>query len=162
MMRRMRRLLMLCVAGVALAGCGGATITSKGKNTIKADLARQTGVPVTAVTCPGSVKDQKGYSFTCQATFQASETEPVEVTETGSNGGIIFRLGAIVALSVQSDIQQRLTSGGVKAAALCPQHQPITVGTSFACSLTPPVGAARHVKVTITSAAGATRLQLVR
>jgi Domain of unknown function (DUF4333) len=77
---------LLTVAALLVAGCGGDVDKDKAQEQIKAGIAAQGKADVKYVKCPGGVKAEKGATFQCEALI------PVNVTQVDENGNIRWQI----------------------------------------------------------------------
>jgi hypothetical protein len=77
---------LLSVAALLVAGCGGDVDKDKAQEQIKAGIAAQGKADVKYVKCPGGVNAEKGATFQCEALI------PVNVTQVDDNGNIRWQI----------------------------------------------------------------------
>lgn len=156
----------VAVASVALgAGCS-ATVkqvdTSKIEQAIGSQFSKQGGTPITNVSCPDTVDAKKGDVFTCTATFQDGDQEPVKVTQTDDHGHVLAKLVNLPVTSIQNQIKRAFGRQGLNVSAECPVKIAERKGNDFTCTITSTAGDTAKVAVTQLDDSGRVRFKLVR
>jgi hypothetical protein len=88
----MRPFVPAVLGALALAGCGGTTVTidhTVVENGIEAGVAQQQHV-LSTVSCPPHIVAKKGRHFVCTATLATGRQVPVSVTATDSKGNVRY------------------------------------------------------------------------
>jgi hypothetical protein len=150
---------------LVLAACsatGKRLDTDQIERTVKAQFSEQTGVPVSAVSCPDHVDVKQGATFTCTATFSNGEQEPVRVTQTDGDGHVFARLTHLVVDKLQNAIEAKFARKTGPVSVECPREIPQRKGNTFLCTVTDSGGHVGKVKVTQLDDRGRVRYRLLR
>jgi Domain of unknown function (DUF4333) len=155
----------VCAGCSFQASCGGKTLNmDNAKKFVGSSLAREVGQEPTEVTCPDSVKMEKGKSFDCTAKFggptatvtMRQDDEEGNVTVTSITGILISKKAeAVIAKEVSSQVKAEITvdcGDRVRTAK---------ADEKFSCTATDPNGSKAQIDVLVKDAAGNVSWKLI-
>ena len=114
--------------------------------------------PITKVSCPDDVKQEKGDTFNCTIKAENGATGKVKVTQQGGNKfvytlvpGSLQVPGSVVEKQVAQELDQK---GSPNATVNCPDNIIVKVGTYVVCDVTSENGVKGTVKFTFSDSSG--------
>jgi predicted secreted protein len=86
---RFARVLAVATLALAAAACTPPLDTNGLEDTLKDQVAKDTGATITTVDCP-DVKAEAGGTFECTATDDSGATFVLKVTQTDDQGNVVY------------------------------------------------------------------------
>ncbi|MGI8595025.1 MAG: DUF4333 domain-containing protein [Solirubrobacteraceae bacterium] len=171
MISRTSTLLALLALAALVAGCGTKTLKKGEIEGFVSKTAKDQGVAVESVDCPGDVEAKKGESFKCTVKARGGKEAEINLQQASDDGKVRVQSGQFAALlgedggspgtpsgakldvdkveqaiteNVSSESQGRLTASSVD----CPAEVPIEAGAAFTCKVTSKEGKTTEYTVT--------------
>ncbi len=182
MISRTSMLLALLAFSALVAGCGTETLKKGEIEGFVEKTAKEQGVAVESVDCPGDVEAKKGESFKCSMKANGGKEAEIDVEQTSDDGNVRVQRGAFAALlgedggspgapsgaaldvdkvekaiagNVSSESNGRFTASSVD----CPAQVPIEADATFTCKVTAKDGKTTEYTVTQTDDQGNVRFR---
>lgn len=156
----------LAFAGCSFqASCGGKSLNMENaKKFVTKMMTEQAGAPPTTVTCPDSVKLEKGKTFECTATYGASEAKLL-IDQDDDQGNVTVKsvTGVVLAKRAEAEIAEQIgKQTNLHVTVDCGERvHPATAGHKLTCKATDANGQSVTVEVEVRDAEGNIRFRTV-
>lgn len=160
-----RRLVIPAALVVAMAGCGGSTVSARKAEVL---VKRSLDQPSTSVNCPNGVAIKKGRSFDCNIGFRNGDTAIVRLHETNNTGEVSasakdFKVTTIGGAAARQVVLSWAANRKVGLASVsCPAGSPATVGRSIPCEAADRAGKKATISLEVVNTTGRMRVSHVR
>ena len=165
MMVRSTRLLILAATVVAVAGCGGPTVSAqKAEALVKRSLDQK----ATSVKCPNGLAIKKGASFKCHIVYANGDLATVTLHETNNNGEVAagsndLEVNTIGAAAARGVVLSWAAGRKIALATVtCPPRSPAAVGGSIQCQAVDRAGKKATITLGVVNRTGAMRVSGVQ
>jgi len=123
---------------------------AKAKTEIQHLLTTQAHLTVKSVRCPSDPpKVAKGTVTYCTATLASDHTVRMSITQTNNDGHVWVQPAEMISDEIEQYVDRQLAAQGVSATTICPQHEPIVIGSTFDCVASDNAGHAAKIAITV-------------